>query len=326
MKPIIAARRLAAGLGAALLALAVMHPARAAYPDRPIRMVVPFPPGSITDVVARSLGKAMADDLGQPVVVENKPGANGIIGTHDVARSKPDGYTVVVVGVSTAASGVSLFKNLPYDPAVDLSPIGAVAETPYLLVGSPRLPGASVAELYAYGARHPGKLTYAYGSGSAQVFGAKWARMGGIDVTAVPYRGGPQALTDVIGGTVDLTFTDLANGLQQARAGKVKTYGVSTPERFPLAPDIPTLNESGAPGFNLTVWFGLMGPKDLPEPVSRRLAAALEKALGNAELKEAYAAQGLSVKTQTPAQFGAFVRAEIDKWAAIVRETGIEPQ
>ena len=178
----------------------------------------------------------------------------------------------------------------------------------------------------AYGARHPGKLTYAYGSGSAQVFGAKWARLGGIDVTAVPYRGGPQALTDVIGGTVDLTFTDLANGLQQARAGKVKTYGVSTPERFPLAPDIPTLNESGAPGFNLTVWFGLMGPKDLPEPVSRRLAAALEKALGNAELKEAYAAQGLSVKTQTPAQFGAFVRAEIDKWAAIVRETGIEPQ
>ena len=133
-----------------------MHPARAAYPDRPIRMVVPFPPGSITDVVARSLGKAMADDLGQPVVVENKPGANGIIGTHDVARSKPDGYTVVVVGVSTAASGVSLFKNLPYDPAVDLSPIGAVAETPYLLVGSPRLPGASVAELCAYGARHPG--------------------------------------------------------------------------------------------------------------------------------------------------------------------------
>ena len=136
MKPIIAARRLAAGLGAALLALAVMHPARAAYPDRPIRMVVPFPPGSITDVVARSLGKAMADDLGQPVVVENKPGANGIIGTHDVARSKPDGYTVVVVGVSTAASGVSLFKNLPYDPAVDLSPIGAVAETPHSLVGS----------------------------------------------------------------------------------------------------------------------------------------------------------------------------------------------
>ncbi|WP_258128583.1 Bug family tripartite tricarboxylate transporter substrate binding protein [Achromobacter anxifer] len=314
---------------AAALALALgasQLPAAAAYPDHPIRMVVPFPPGSITDVVARSLGKAMADDLGQPVVVENKPGANGIIGTHDVARAKPDGYTLVVVGVSTAASGVSLFKDLPYNPATDLTPIGAVAETPYLLVGSPRMPGAKVSDLFAYGAQHPGKLTYAYGSGSAQVFGAKLAAMGKINVTPVPYRGGPQALTDVIGGTVDLTFTDLANGLQQARAGKVKTYGVSTPERFPLAPDIPTLNESGAAGFDLTVWFGLMGPAGLPAPVVTRLSQSLDKALASDELKQTYARQGLSVKQQTPAEFGGFVRAEIDKWADIVKETGIQPQ
>ncbi|MGE8690634.1 MAG: Bug family tripartite tricarboxylate transporter substrate binding protein [Achromobacter sp.] len=318
------AAMLALGLGAALLAAAG---ARAApYPDHPIRMVVPFPPGSITDVVARSLGKAMSDDLGQPVVVENKPGANGIIGTHDVARAKPDGYTLVVVGVSTAASGVSLFKDLPYNPATDLAPIGAVAETPYLLVGSPRMPGTKVSDLFAYGTQNPGKLTYAYGSGSAQVFGAKLAAMGKINVTPVPYRGGPQALTDVIGGTVDLTFTDLANGLQQARAGKVKTYGVSTPERFALAPDIPTLNETGAPGFDLTVWFGLMGPAGLPGPVLDRLSQSLRKALANDELKQTYARQGLTVKTQTPAEFGGFVRTEIDKWAAIVKETGIPPQ
>jgi len=315
---------------AAALALALGAPfapaGAAGYPDHPIRMVVPFPPGSITDVVARSLGRAMADDLGQPVVVENKPGANGIIGTHDVARAKPDGYTLVVVGVSTAASGVSLFKDLPYNPATDLSPIGAVAETPYLLVGSPRMPGTKVSDLYAYGAQHPGKLTYAYGSGSAQVFGAKLAAMGKINVTPVPYRGGPQALTDVIGGTVDLTFTDLANGLQQARAGKVKTYGVSTPERFPLAPDIPTLNETGAAGFDLTVWFGLMGPAGLPAPVTERLSQSLGKALANDELRQTYERQGLTVKQQTPAEFGGFVRAEIDKWAAIVKETGIPPQ
>ncbi|QKH33551.1 tripartite tricarboxylate transporter substrate binding protein [Achromobacter pestifer] len=315
---------------AAALALALGAPfapaGAAGYPDHPIRMVVPFPPGSITDVVARSLGRAMADDLGQPVVVENKPGANGIIGTHDVARAKPDGYTLVVVGVSTAASGVSLFKDLPYNPATDLSPIGAVAETPYLLVGSPRMPGTKVSDLYAYGAQHPGKLTYAYGSGSAQVFGAKLAAMGKINVTPVPYRGGPQALTDVIGGTVDLTFTDLANGLQQARAGKVKTYGVSTPERFPLAPDIPTLNETGAAGFDLTVWFGLMGPAGLPAPVVERLSQSLGKALANDELRQTYERQGLTVKQQTPAEFGGFVRAEIDKWAAIVKETGIPPQ
>lgn len=300
--------------------------AAATYPDRPIRMVVPFPPGSITDVVARSLGQHMATDLGQPVVVENKPGANGIIGTHDVARSKPDGYTLVVVGVSTAASGVSLFKDLPYNPAKDLAPIGAVAETPYLLVGSPKVAGSNVGELFAYGRQHPGKLTYAYGSGSAQVFGAKLATMGNINVTPVPYRSGPQALTDVIGGTVDLTFTDMANGLQQARAGKVKTYGVSTPERFALAPDIPTLNESGAPGFDLTVWFGLMGPADLPEPVVDRLARSLDAALADKDLQQAYARQGLTVKTQSPAEFGAFIGAEIEKWAAIVKETGIPPQ
>lgn len=319
-------KRSAAALALALVLGAPLAPAGAAgYPDHPIRMVVPFPPGSITDVVARSLGKAMADDLGQPVVVENKPGANGIIGTHDVARAKPDGYTLVV-GVSTAASGVSLFKDLPYNPATDLAPIGAVAETPYLLVGSPRMPGSKVSDLFAYGAQHPGKLTYAYGSGSAQVFGAKLASMGKINVTPVPYRGGPQALTDVIGGTVDLTFTDLANGLQQARAGKVKTYGVSTPERFPLAPDIPTLNETGAAGFDLTVWFGLMGPAGLPAPVVERLSQSLGKALANGELKQTYERQGLTVKQQTPAEFGGFVRAEIDKWAAIVKETGIPPQ
>jgi tripartite-type tricarboxylate transporter receptor subunit TctC len=320
-------KRSAAATALALVLGAPLAPAGAAgYPDHPIRMVVPFPPGSITDVVARSLGKAMADDLGQPVVVENKPGANCIIGTHDVARAKPDGYTLVVVGVSTAASGVSLFKDLPYNPATDLAPIGAVAETPYLLVGSPRMPGSKVSDLFAYGAQHPGKLTYAYGSGSAQVFGAKLASMGKINVTPVPYRGGPQALTDVIGGTVDLTFTDLANGLQQARAGKVKTYGVSTPERFPLAPDIPTLNETGAAGFDLTVWFGLMGPAGLPAPVVERLSQSLGKALANGELKQTYERQGLTVKQQTPAEFGGFVRAEIDKWAAIVKETGIPPQ
>ncbi|OZI42446.1 ABC transporter substrate-binding protein [Bordetella genomosp. 5] len=321
MQPLL--RRLA--LAGAVCAFAAGS-ALAAYPDRPIRLVVPFPPGSITDVVARTLAKDMADDLGQPIVVENKPGANGIIGTHDVARAKPDGYTLVIVGVSTAASGVSLFKDLPYHPARDLTAIGAIAETPYLLVGSHDMPGTTVADLFAYGKKNPGKLTYAYGSGSAQVFGAKLATMGGINVTPVPYRGGPQALTDVIGGTVDMTFTDLANGLQQARAGKVKVYGVSTPQRFALTPDVPTLNETGAPGFDLTVWFGLMGPANLPADLTQRLSRSLTQALARPELQETYARQGLSPLRQGPAQFGAYVSSEIDKWAAIVKETGIPPQ
>ena len=164
--------------------------------------------GGGTDIAARLIADKLAAKLGQQVIVENRAGAAGIIGAQTLARARPDGYTLVVVGVSTAASGVSLFKDLPYDPATDLAPIGAVAETPYLLVGSPRMPGTKVSDLYAYGAANPGKLTYAYGSGSAQVFGAKLAAMGKINVTPVPYRGGPQALTDVIGGTVYLTAAD----------------------------------------------------------------------------------------------------------------------
>nr|WP_051705498.1 tripartite tricarboxylate transporter substrate binding protein [Cupriavidus metallidurans] len=298
----------------------------AGYPERPIRMVVPFPAGSITDVVARALAEPMSHDLGQPFVIDNKPGANGIIGTQQAAQSRPDGYTIVIVGVTTAASNVSLFKKLPYDPVKDLQPLGGVAETPYLLVGSPEAPGKNVGDVFAYARQNPGKLTYGYGSGSAQVFGAKLAYMGKSNITQVPYKGGPQALTDVMGGIISLTFTDFSNGLQQARAGKVKIYGVSTRDRFPLAADIPTLDETGAPGFDLTVWFGLMAPSGLPDDVARKLSAALDKALSNDELTRRFAAQGLSPKRQSSAQFGTFVKSEIGKWATIVKEVGITPE
>ncbi|WP_198971205.1 Bug family tripartite tricarboxylate transporter substrate binding protein [Xylophilus sp. ASV27] len=316
-------------LATAVLALLACTGAAAqggSYPDRPIRLIVPFPAGSITDVVARSLAEPMSLDLGQAFIIDNKPGANGIIGTQAAAQSKPDGYTLVVVGVTTAASNVSLFKKLPYDPAKDLAPIGGVAETPYLLVGSHETPGKTVGELFAWGRQHPGKLTYAYGSGSAQVFGAKLAHMGRMEVTPVSYRGGPQALTDVMSNQVNLTFTDFANGLQQAKAGRVKVYGVSTRERFALATDLPTLQESGAPGFDLTVWFGLMAPAGLPPETTQRLSASLDKALATDELVKRFAAQGLSVKLQKPAPFGDFVKSEIAKWAGIVKEVGIQPE
>nr|WP_261378866.1 tripartite tricarboxylate transporter substrate binding protein [Cupriavidus gilardii] len=296
------------------------------FPERPIRLVVPFPAGSITDIVARALAEPMSRDLGQPFVIDNKPGANGIIGTQQAAQAKPDGYTLVIVGVTTAASNVSLFKKLPYDPVKDLQPLGGIAETPYLLVGAPSAPGKTVGDVFAYARQNPGKLTYGYGSGSAQVFGAKLAHMGKSEITAVPYKGGPQALTDVMGGIVTLTFTDFANGLQQARAGKVKVYGVSTRDRFPLAADLPTLDESGAPGFDLTVWFGLMAPAGLPGDVAKRLSASLDKALANEELVHRFAGQGLTPKKQSATAFGTFVKSEIGKWAAIVKEVGISPQ
>lgn len=296
------------------------------YPSRPIRMVVPFPAGSITDVVARALSDEMARDLGKAIVIDNKPGANGILGTQAAVQAPADGYTVVIVGVTTAASNVSLFKRLPYHPEKDLAPIGGVAVTPYLLVGSPDTPGKTVGDLFSYGRAHPEKLTYAYGSGSAQVFGAKLAHMGGMQVVPVSYKGGPQALTDVMGGQVNLTFTDFANGLQQARAGKVKVYGASTRERFELAKDIPTLNESGAPGFDLTVWFGLMAPAALPAPMAQRLSASLAKALESKTLQERFKAQGLMPMPQGADEFGRFVKSEVAKWGGIVKDIGIEPQ
>lgn len=313
-------------IGLALGALLAGAAAANTYPDKPIRMIVPFPAGSITDVVARALGEQMAKSLGQPIVIDNRAGANGIIGTQGAAQSAADGYTVLIVGVTTAASNVSLFKKLPYDPVKDLRPVGSVADTPYLLVSSPDTPARTVAELFAYGKQNPGKLTYAYGSGSAQVFGAKLAHMGGIEVMPVSYRGGPQALTDVMANQVNLTFTDFSNGYQQARAGKVKVLGASTRERFALAPEIPTLDETGAPGFDLTVWFGLMAPAGVPDAIVSKLSAALHSALDDKALVERFHAQGLVAKKDTPAEFGAFVRAEIDKWATIIKEVGIEPQ
>lgn len=296
------------------------------YPSRPVKMVVPFPAGSITDVVARALSDEMARDLGKPFIIDNKPGANGIVGTREAVQAPADGYTIVIVGVTTAASNVSLFKKLPYSPTKDLAPIGGVAVTPYLLVGSHKTPGKTVADLFDYGKSNPEKLSYAYGSGSAQIFGAKLAHMGGIKMIHAPYKGGPQALTDVMGGQVDLTFTDFANGLQQARAGKVKIYGTSTLERFELAKDIPTLHESGAKGFDLTVWFGLMAPTGLPEAITQRLNASLDKALQSTALMERFQAQGLMPMPQSAQQFGQFVQSEITKWGSIIKEIGIEPQ
>src|SRR3989442_3042511 len=187
----------------------------AAYPAKPIRLVVPFPAGSITDVVARALGDGMAARLGQPVVIDNQAGANGIVGTVSAIRAAPDGYTLFMVGVSTGASNVSAFKSLQYDPRKDFTPIGTVAEAPFILVANKELPVRNLQELIAYGRANPGKLSYGYGSGSSQLCAAQFVSMGKFEAMPVAYRGVPQAMTDLMGGTVHFTVADLVNGLQQ---------------------------------------------------------------------------------------------------------------
>ncbi|WP_454689468.1 Bug family tripartite tricarboxylate transporter substrate binding protein [Achromobacter aloeverae] len=310
---------------AALLCAAPLL-AGAAYPEKPIRLIVPFPPGSITDVVARSLAQGLNQELKQPIVVENRAGANGLVGTASAARSEPDGYTLFMVGVSTGASNVSAFRSLPYDPRKDFAPIGLVADAPFMLVTRADLPVKNVQDLLKYAKAHPGKLSYGYGSGSAQLCAAQVVAMGGFQATPVAYRGVPQAMTDLMGGTIDFTIADMVNGLQQSRAGRVTALGVTSKARSALAPDIPSLSEAGLTGYDLTVWFGMAAPAGTPDAIVQRVNEALRRALGEAALREQFKANGLAVRYSSAAQFKQVIDTEIDKWGKIFADAKLTPQ
>lgn len=298
----------------------------AAYPERPIRLIVPFPPGSGTDIVARQLAEEMSRGFGQPVIVDNKPGAQGIIGMNAAVAAPADGYTLVVLGVTTGASNVTLYRKLPYDPLRDLTAIGMIAESPIALVAAPGFPANDAAGLFELARKSPGKLTWGYGSGSAQVAAAKLVSMGNVQTVPVPYKGSPQALTDVISGQIDFMFVDLSVAIPQLEGGKIKALGVTSRERFPIVPDIRTINESGAPGYDLVVWFALAGPARLPDEVTRRISTELNRALQSKALRESYAHHGLATRPTTPQASAAFIADEIKNWGALIRLAGIEPQ
>ncbi|MEB2398579.1 MAG: tripartite tricarboxylate transporter substrate binding protein [Alcaligenaceae bacterium] len=297
-----------------------------AYPEKPVRLIVPFTPGSITDVVARALAKGLDAELGQSVVVENRAGANGIVGTVAAMNSPADGYTLFMVGVTTGASNVSAFKSLPYDPRKDFEPIGLVADAPFMLVSRSDLPVKSVQDLIDYAKANPGKLSYGYGSGSAQLCAAQVVSMGGFTATPVGYRGVPQAMTDLMGGVLDFTIADMVNGLQQSRAGRVTALGVTSKTRSPLAPELPTLDEAGLPGYDLTVWFGMAAPAGTPADVVARINEALGKALRSPSLGEQFASSGLSVRTSSPEGFKELIHSDIDKWGKVFTAAGLTPQ
>jgi len=314
-------RRLFAALMCALPVLAW-----GAYPEKPVRLIVPFTPGSITDVVARSLAQGLEGELGQSVVVENRSGANGTVGTAAAIRAAPDGYTLVMVGVSTGASNVSAFKSLPYDPQKDFAPIGLVAEAPFMLVSRSDLPVKNVKDLIGYAKAHPGKLSYGYGSGSAQLCGAQVVSMGGFTATPVAYRGVPQVMTDLMGGVLDFTIADMVNGLQQSRAGRVTALGVTSKTRSPLAPEVPTLAEAGLPDYDLTVWFGVAAPAGTPSDVVDRVNAALGEVLQSSALQQQFSTNGLTVRGSSPEEFKTLIASDIDKWGKVFVAAGLTPQ
>ncbi|OZI23216.1 MFS transporter [Bordetella genomosp. 9] len=316
-------KRAAAALVAAAAFCAVSAPAQAAYPDKPVRIVVGFSAGGTTDVIARIMAKELTEALGQSFVIENKPGAGSNIGTEYVARSTPDGYTLYFVAV-TSAINQTLYSKLNFDLVKDFAPVALAAKVPNVLVVNPQVPVKSVKELVDYAKAHPGKLAFASsGSGtSIHMAGELFKLKAGVDVLHVPYKGSAPALTDLIGGQVQFMFDNMPSSWPHVQSGKLRALAVTTKERSPTAPDLPTMAESGFPGFDVSSWFGLIAPKGTPPEVIKTLNAAMLKALDKPEVKDAFDKLGAVPAKTTPEQFGQFIQSEVQTWATVVKASG----
>ncbi|MGZ5034868.1 MAG: tripartite tricarboxylate transporter substrate binding protein [Usitatibacter sp.] len=310
---------------AALALAAFALPAHAQpFPSRPIRIIVPFGPGGFTDVAARILQKELLPVIGQPVVIENKPGAGSTIGTAEVAKqAKPDGYTLVMIS-TTHVITPHLYKEMPYDPIKDFTPVMKIAEGPYVLVVHPSLPVKNVAELIALARAKPNSIDYASsGNGSSQhLVGALFATMAGAPLNHVPYKGSSGAMNDLLGGQVKVSFVGVPNALPNLASGKLRALAVTTARRYPGLPDVPTLDESGVKGYDATLWLGLLAPPGTPRDIVLKLNTEITKVLAGAEAKKLMSAAGVDVATSTPEEFGALMQSELDRWGKVVRATG----
>jgi tripartite-type tricarboxylate transporter receptor subunit TctC len=319
--------RCIAGAACALGVALIAHAAHAAeYPTKATRLVVPYPPGGTTDIVARPIAKALQELLGQPVVIENKPGAGGNIGMDHVAKSTADGYTLALSAVSTLAIAESLYGKLPYDVLRDLAPITQVAAVPNILVVHPSVPAKSVSELIAYARANPGKLKFgSAGSGTTvHLSGELFKTLSGVDIQHIPYKGAAPAMVDLLGGRVDLMFDFLSSALSHIKAGKLRALGVTSGKRSPLLPEVPTIAQAGVRGYEVHASFGVLAPAGTPRAVITKLHDAIVKALGSKEMKEALAAQGAEPIGDTPEQFAATLKKEVEKWAPIVKASGAQ--
>ncbi|HET9576452.1 MAG TPA: tripartite tricarboxylate transporter substrate binding protein [Usitatibacter sp.] len=310
---------------AAAGALAAALPSSAqTYPSKPIHFVVPYPAGGPLDTVARLLGSKVSESVRQPVIVENKPGAGGNIGADSVAKSAPDGYTILMGAVATHAINPTLYASIPYDAVRDFIPITQVASTPNVLVVNPAIPANNVREFIAYAKANPGKLNFGSGStGSAgHLAGELFDTMAGVKMVHVPYKGAGPAMQDLIGGQIQLMFDNLASSLGQIKAGRVKPLAVTTAKRSALAPDLPTISESGLPGFDISTWFGIFVPAKTPQPIVDRLYAEFTRALALPEVREAMLKLGAEPVGNKPEEFAAYIRSEADKYAKLIKASG----
>jgi tripartite-type tricarboxylate transporter receptor subunit TctC len=296
------------------------------YPSRTVTFVVPFSAGSITDTVARGLANDLQKALGQPFVIENKPGAQGMLaGTH-VARSAPDGYTLFFTGNTTHAAAPGLFKNVPYDPIKDFVPVARIAGFPSFIAVNPSSPIKSITELVAYAKANPGKTSYGHGNASGQVAVETFKKRLGLDITRVPYRGNPPAINDLIASHIFMAAPDFGTGLPQVQGQKIRPLAVLTKDRNPTLPDVPTLNETVLPGFDLIAWTGIFAPAGTPQDVVDTLAKEVEKYLAKPEVQKQFVSLGLDVFWAGPQEYQKYVKSELEKWTGMIKESGIEPE
>ena len=306
------------------LMLAGTASAQSGYPNKPIRLVVPFPAGGSVDVTSRSLAQKLSEQLGQPVIVDNRPGAGGNIGMDAVAKSPADGYTLGMGALSTHAVNPALFSKMPYDAVKDFAPISLVVITPNVLVTNPvALPATDVASIIA-AAKANGKVNCASGSnGSAGHLACELFKLQtGAPITHVPYKGGGPAMTDLLGGQVQMMFDNLASSLPQIKAGKLKAFAVTTPKRSSLVSNLPTMAEAGIKDFDVFTWWGLFAPAGTPPELVKRLSVEVGKALAAADLREKWLASGAEPAASTPEEFSAFISKELPKYARIVKDSG----
>ena len=317
---------LAISLWSATLIASTGHAAaQQAYPERSVRFIVPYPPGSGTDIVARMLGQRLAEGWGQKVVVDNRPGAGAIIGVDAVAKAAPDGYTIGIADNGPLAINPALYPKLPYNPVRDFAPITLVANLPFILVVHPSVPATSVAELLALAKNRPGQINYAsVGNGSAVHLATELLKTrAAIDLVHVPYKGSAPALNGVLSGEASVMFVNLLSSMQLVKAGKLRALATGTPKRLVAAPDLPTVAEAGVPGYEFQAWFGVVAPAGTPRAIVERLSQDLRRVIAMPEIRDRMINQGgLEPVGSTAESFAALIPGEIERWGKLVRETG----
>ena len=298
-----------------------------AYPNKPIKLIVPFAPGGFTDVVARIMGQKLSVSLGQPFVIENKAGAGSTIGTDFVAKAAPDGYTLVMVSTTHVISP-AIYPKLPYDPIKSFTPVGKLVDSAYVLLVNPKVPANNVAEFIALAKASPDKIHYASsGNGSAQhLMGGMFAAMTGVKMKHVPYKGSGGAANDLVAGVVESSFAGVPNAMAQVPAGRLKALAVTTSKRIPQLPDVPTMQEAGVPGYNASVWLGLLAPAGTPKEVVMKLNAEIAKVLSAADTKKELYAAGVETDISSPEALNTLMVQELDRWGKVIKDAGITMQ